>query len=220
MTGYVKTLSKQLAEVESGGTPSISLHSLYDLQGFNARPEIVQTRADLEKSGRVLKNSDGSPVILYRGVSGADFSGQFKGLGPQGAYHYAGYGIYGDGTYAASAPDPRRTGGPMGDKYARDTAKGYAGWGATDIDKRVTAFALRSDAKVLEFKNMNEFVSWRRKVPAEAQRKTGYFFSDPGVAAAALGIHAYRVPVESDTDYWVVLNRGAVIAAMDPELSR
>lgn len=212
-------LKSQLRAAEAGAIPSITLQSIYNMQGYNAKPELVQTRTELERSNRILKNSDGSPIILYRGVADAVYSDQFKGLGPQGDYHYPGFGIYGNGTYAASASRP---GTSPRDSYARDTAKAYArGYNEPDqVNRRVTAFGLRSDAKVVEFKSMNEYNSWMNDTLAEAQSKTGYRFTDIGHAAAALGIHAYRVPVESGVDYWVVLNRGAVVAAIDPEFTQ
>jgi hypothetical protein len=55
---------------------------------------------------------------------------------------------------------------------------------------------------------------------AKAEEKTGRHYNDVGEAAAALGIHAYHVP-QTDTqgeDYWVILNRGAVIAAVNSEV--
>lgn len=208
----------QLSSTQNGVVPTISLSSVYNMQGFNAKPELVESRSELEKSGKILKNSDGSPVILYRGVSDASFSDQFKGLGPQGSYHYPGEGIYGDGSYAASASNPGRAGAFPNETYARSTAKFYAGRNG-DINQKVTAFGLRSDANVIEFKNMEDFNKWSLSILTEAQSKTGYKFNNVGIAAAAMGIHAYRVPVEDYEDYWVVLNRGAIIAAKNSEIS-
>ena len=51
-----------------------------------------------------------------------------------------------------------------------------------------------------------------------AEKATGYRFDDVGEAAAALGIHAYQVPQQGE-DFFVILNRGAVVAAMDSQLS-
>jgi hypothetical protein len=210
-------LASQIRSVEAGRVPDITLQSIYNMQGYNAKPELVQTRSELERSGKILKNSDGSPVILYRGVADSDYSDQFKGLGPQGDYHFPGQGIYGNGSYAASASRP---GTSPRESYARDTAKAYArGYNEPDqVNRRVTAFGLRADANIIEFRDTREYREWSQNVLGDARSKTGYKFTDVGLAAAALGIHAYRFPVESGVDYWVVLNRGAVVAAINPEM--
>ena len=58
----------------------------------------------------------------------------------------------------------------------------------------------------------------------KARRETGLEINDIGVAAAILGIDAYRIPGtvggKSDPedmreDYWVILNRGSMIIAED-----
>jgi hypothetical protein len=77
---------------------------------------------------------------------------------------------------------------------------------------------LRADANIIEFRDTREYREWSQNVLGDARSKTGYKFTDVGLAAAALGIHAYRFPVESGVDYWVVLNRGAVVAAINPEM--
>lgn len=210
-------LGDQLKLVEGGSTSNISLSSVYNMQGFNAKPELVESRSELERSGKILKNADGSPLILYRGVSEVPFSEQFKGLGSEGAFHYPGRGGLGDGSYAASASNPNREGAKPSDSYARHTAKMYANY--SDFSQKVIAFGLRSDANVIEFKNMEDFNKWSLNILTEAQSKTGYRFNNVGTAAAAMGIHAYRVPVDDLVDYWVVLNRGAVIAAKNSEIS-
>jgi hypothetical protein len=33
-----------------------------------------------------------------------------------------------------------------------------------------------------------------------------------------LGVHAYRVPQGRDEDFWVILNRGALVVAADPQM--
>lgn len=198
------------------------LYYLYNLQKYNGRPEVVATKTDLMQSNNVLKNSDGSPIILYRGVTRDVYSDQFKGVGYEGSYHYPGRGIYGDGTYAASKADPGLPGNArVDDRGAIATAKAYAGGGfGGDKSYKITAFALRSDANVVQFKNMDEWDAWSKNIVKEASQATGYPFRDVGAAAAAMGIHAYRMPVDIGTDYWVVLNRRATIVSMDPELDK
>lgn len=67
-------------------------------------------------------------------------------------------------------------------------------------------------------KRNRKYNLWASDIVAEARSKLGYEFHDVGEAAAALGIHAYRVPAGNDEDYWVILNRGALVVAMDPQI--
>jgi hypothetical protein len=187
---------------------------LYKLQGFDAKPEVVKTRADLESRADVAKHPDGRPIIAFRGVTSEEFSHQLKGGGPDGDIHFSGAGIYGNGTYAASAP---KTGDTKHDRWAQKTAVSYSGSGG-NTERRVTAFAFRSDANLAQFSDAGEYHRWTQKIMKEASKKTGYEFTDIGHAAAAMGIHAYSIP-QGGEDYWVVLNRGAMIVATDPQLT-
>jgi hypothetical protein len=205
--------------LQEGVSVAPPLSDIYRRQGFDARPELVTRRSDLEKRNDIIKQDDGSPMILYRGVTTEGFANQFKGGGDDGNVHFAGKGIYGNGTYAATA-QPDRVDLTKG--QAISTAKGYSG-SNDNAERRVTAFALRSDANVVDFRGgtpqsrMDDYGKWQKEVVAEAKAKTGIKFSDVGEAAAALGIHAYRVP-QYQEDYWVILNRGAIVAALNPEL--
>jgi hypothetical protein len=199
---------------------SPNLKQIYEEQGFNAKPELVGTASDLRQRKDILTNSDGSPMIIYRGVTTREYSDQFKGLGPDGDQHFPGRGIFGNGSYAAAGAyhDPLAT-----TTTARATATAYAGE-RKELASKVTAFALRKDANVFIAKGgsynerTREYDAWYDRTLKEAEDKTGYRFTDVGEAAAALGIHAYQVPQRNE-DYWVVLNRGAVVASMDSELS-
>ena len=193
----------------------IELGKIYEGQGYNAKPELVAKRSDLEKRNDLLRQPDGKPLILYRGVSQEEFADQFRGVGSTGGTHYPGQGIYGNGTYAASAP-PR--GGD--ETAARKTAKDYTGWEGTPA--MITAFGLRKDANVVNFtdgdyvKRVEAYGRWDTDIKAQASQKTGLPINDTGHAAAIMGVHAYRVPMDTE-DYWVVLNRGAVVAAADAQ---
>jgi hypothetical protein len=215
-------LGLQLAREREGKPPAKhSLKSIYGAQGFNAKPELVATVDDLRKRKDIVTNSDGSPRIFYRGVTLEKFADQFKGLGISGDTHYPGRGINGNGTYAAapSYHDPSEA----STRKAIKTAKAYVGR-VKSLSSKVTAFALRKDANVVEFSGKTEservlkYMSWGEKTINEAQKKTGFFFNDVGEAAAALGVHAYTVPQHGGLDYAVLLNRGAVIAAMDSQI--
>jgi hypothetical protein len=194
----------------------IELDKIYEAQGYNAKPELVAKRADLEKRNDLITNNNGKPLIMYRGVLSEEFADQFRGVGKDGGTHFAGKGIFGNGTYAASAT-------PKGDDIqAQKTAKEYAGWGATP--PMVTAFGLRKDANVVDFnsgpmeKRYDDFSRWATDIKSSASQKTGLPVEDIGHAAAIMGVHAYRVPQDEKEDYWVILNRGAVVAAADAQL--
>lgn len=196
-----------------------NLKKIYDEQGFNAKPELVGTASDLSKRKDLLTNPDGTNVILYRGVTTQEFSDQFKGLGPDGDQHFPGRGIFGNGSYAAApaATDPGGTAAA-----AQKTAASYSGE-RKNLASKVTAFGLRKDANVNvltgDYNERNrQYDKWMDDVRDRAERETGYRFLDVGEAAAAVGIHAYQVPQRGE-DYYVVLNRGAVVAAMDSQLS-
>ena len=208
----------RVAKGESG-TAAPNLKKIYEEQGFNAKPELVATATDLNKRKDLLTNPDGTNVVLYRGVTTEEFSNQFKGLGPDGNQHFAGRGIFGNGSYAGAAAfdDPGGTA-----DAGKNVAAAYAGE-RKNLAAKVTAFGLRKDANVITFEgDSNErgakYTQWFDRTLKEAEEKTGYKFNDVGEAAAALGIHAYQVP-QRGGDYYVVLNRGAVVAAMDSELA-
>lgn len=210
-------VTSRLQNAEPGKTPkSLSLREIYEAQGFNAKPELVGTVADLKSREDILTHSDGSPMVLYRGVSTPEFSDQFKGVGANGSVHYPGKGIYGNGSYAATRENTP-TLGP--ENAPLRTAKAYAG-DPKDLNQKVTAFALRADSNVVVLppgsakERFAAYDEWEAGMLLEAERKTGYKYKDTGEAAAALGIHAYQVP-QNGEDFFVVLNRGAVIAAMD-----
>jgi hypothetical protein len=212
-----KRVPKDSGETELPWSPS--LKSLYEKQGFNAKPELVATVDDLRKRKDIVTNSDGSPRIFYRGVTIGEFADQFKGLGSEGGSHYPGKGMFGNGSYAAapSYNDPEATAGNV-----IGIAKAYAGE-RNNLSSKVTAFALRKDANVVEFngktteERMEQHMWWGEETVRDAEKKTGYRFTDLGEAAAALGIHAFTVP-QRDGDYLVPLNRGAIIAAMDSQI--
>jgi hypothetical protein len=196
------------------------LKDIYKEQGFNAKPELVGTASDLRTRKDLLTNPDGTNVIMYRGVTIKEFSDQFKGLGKDGDEHFAGRGIFGNGSYAAApaAHDRRGT-----TSEAQKTARSYAGE-KKDIANKVTAFGLRKDANVVTFDGADrnertaKYDQWVDDVRDRAYKETGYHFNDVGEAAAAVGIHAYQVPQRGE-DFFVILNRGAVVAAMDSQLS-
>jgi hypothetical protein len=208
------------AQAGAGAPDAPSLKQIYKEQGFDPKPELVATANDLRSRKDLMMGSNGQPVIMYRGVTTSEFSDQFKGRGPDGDTHYPGRGIFGNGTYAAAASDAN-PGATAGEPIK--TAKAYVG-AQENFRTKITAFALRKDANVATFPGKEQsqrevaYDKWFDETIERAQKETGYRYKDVGEAAAALGYHAYQVPQRSGEDFYVVLNRGAVVAAMDSQI--
>jgi len=211
-----KTLRGELIRLERR-RDFVPLEDIYKAQGFNAKPELVATRGDLERRTDLATGRDGRPIIAFRGVTEQKFADQFRGLGNEGDIHFAGQGVYGDGTYAAAA-----AAGKPRDQAIR-TAQSYAS-SAEGTNARVTAFGFRNDANLKTFEGETQderydnYAEWQRSLTKEASNRTGLPINDVGHAAAIMGIHAYQVPMARDEDYWVVLNRGATIQAVDAQI--
>ena len=270
ITSYdLGTYDRQLERLKQGLTPfdmrdservfttGTKLDYLYWRQKtYNKKPTRVKNIDELKKRTDVVKAADGENLIIYRGVTDEKFANQFKGVGKKVSDHYAGEGIYGNGTYAAA----RNIHGPKSivNKANNDAlaiAKEYAGedpefnikLSKGQINKRVTAFALRKDANVKTWKAgssvkttrksqfhagpdgdwyTENFLTWRKETIAKAEKLTGLKYDSVGEAATALGIDAYQIPLpltEMDEvtgvitrrtmDYWVILNRSAIIVS-------
>lgn len=222
------SLEKNLAEAKKGNFQPPSLSSLYERQGFNSKPQVVPKASDLDRMPGLMKSPEGKTVVAYRGVTSPEFALQFKGGGPEGDIHFPGKGVFGNGSYAAAEPFRKppspgkasifRTTGDSPQKIASNYTNLWDEEAHTDLRREVTAFAFRGDARVATFETEKEFNSWKVKTLAEAKSETGYPFNDIGAAAAAMGYHAYNIPVLDSSDYWVVLNRGAIVVAADSEL--
>lgn len=186
----------------------------YRVQEFNSKPELVPTVEDLMKRKDVLRKDDGNPIIFYRG-STEEYISQFLGVGEQGNIHGAGMGVWGNGTYAAAV----NKGWGGNDSSAKNTAIDYARPTDNSFRKAVATFALRQDANIVEIDNKSDLIDWQSAIMKEAEKATGFRFSDPGHAAAAMGIHAYKVKGgyknSPEVDYWVILNRGVVVATIE-----
>lgn len=270
ITSYdLGTYDRQLERLRQGLTPfdmrdservfttGTKLDYLYWRQKtYNKKPIRVKNIDELKKRTDVVKAADGENLIIYRGVTDEKFANQFKGVGKKASDHYAGEGIYGNGTYAAA----RNIHGPKSivnkaNNDALNIAKEYAGedpefnikLSKGQINKRVTAFALRKDANVKTWKAgssvkttrksqfhagpdgdwyTENFLTWRKETIKKAEKLTGLKYDSVGEAATALGIDAYQIPLpltemdevtgvitRSTMDYWVILNRSAIIVS-------
>jgi hypothetical protein len=201
----------------------LTLADIYDKQGFNAKPKLVSSKSCLLKLDCTLKHSDGTPILLYRGDSDKRFTNQFKGLGPKGSIHYPNKGVCGGGTYAASSVDPEANPKKSVDeKGAIDTALFYAD--KSNPYESIVVFSIKENGRVAQFDSMDSFSEWGSFIRNEAEIVTGIKFDDTGCAAALLGYDAIRIPVSEESiidlkDYWMVFNRGIVVAAIDHEFS-
>tara|TARA_B100001287_G_scaffold250351_1_gene230820 strand:- start:1856 stop:4123 length:2268 start_codon:yes stop_codon:yes gene_type:complete len=246
-----------MTEADRAFTSGARLDYLYWRQKtYNKKPIRVKNVDELKKRTDVVKAADGENLIIYRGVTDEKFANQFKGLGAKGSEHYAGNGIYGNGSYAAA----RNIHGPKSivgkaNNDALALAKQYAGEDLelnmvltkNQTEKRVTAFALRKDANIKTWKAGSStkttrksqfhagpdgewyeqnFKVWKEDTIKKAEKLTGLKYNSVGEAATALGIDAYQVPLpltqmdevtgvitRTTFDYWVILNRSAIIVS-------
>jgi hypothetical protein len=222
----IKRLTK-IEKVESSNgslkeKASLNLSDIYDAQKFNATPELVKTPQDLFKRTDVLMHKDGINVTFFRGVGvspdGDNFLDQFQGKGKNGSKHFAGSGIYGNGTYSV---------GPRGSSWdnisqAYEEALSYtmgAGGGSIDADikmspGRVTMFGIKKIAKILDLTTDRGFDHDSFRNAAQRLLKTKV--DDVGELAAALGFEVVKTADNAgynDQDFWIVLNRSALVTA-------
>jgi|GEM_PF-2137937 len=218
----------------------LALRHLYDKQGFNAKPRVVSD-AELDELLR-----DGEHQTLYRGVQRhpmaprpGDVGSGMHSYADEFRYddHFAGWGIYGNGTYTAYGQN------------ALDTATSYAGRQGEVLRMAVNPSKMRiiseADAQDLVYKlrgeveqasaplkrKMREFedqprwegLGWRpyaddpefQALEQEymAVARLENLYADPGRAAASQGYDAIKVnqsgPGWKD-GYLVILNRSAV----------
>jgi hypothetical protein len=213
LMGAADRKQSELNKLEANSaTPPISLGSIYQQQGFNAKPEMVRRVEDLEKREDILRDEQGKPLIGFRGLSHSKYAEEFR----SGDQHFPGKGINGNGSYSALQPPSRDT-ERYGDPYesSRKEAKAYG-----DItDKRsVVAFAVRKDARIADFsqnESAQETYNRKKAIIEEARTTTGMRFHDVGEAAAAMGYDGMMVSAYSDRKHFVFFNRGAVIVAAE-----
>lgn len=210
------TNKSKVKDFAEGKTNLLPQEVVYRIRNFNKKPNFVRDEAELERSDKVLKREDGSSVVMYRG------SPEFIEPLKNSRLHGVGRGMYGAGTYAAA-------GGltPNYDsKLAKQTAISYSknDEGEPFNPKNLIAFGLDKNANVETIPEGLTFNQWRVQTVEKARRETGLEINDIGVAAAILGIDAYRIPgtiggksdpEDMKEDYWVILNRGSMIIAED-----
>ena len=210
------TNKSKVSDFAEGKTNLLPQEVVYRIRNFNKKPSFVKNEVELERSDNVLKREDGSSVVMYRG------SPKFIEPLKNSRLHGVGRGIYGAGTYAAAVGLTPN----YDSKLARQTAISYSKDDESEPfnPKNLISFGLDKSANIETIPEGLTFNQWRVQTVEKVRRETGLEINDIGVAAAILGIDAYRIPGtvggKSDPedmreDYWVILNRGSMIIAED-----
>jgi|9_EtaG_2_1085328.scaffolds.fasta_scaffold01895_3 SPP1 gp7 family putative phage head morphogenesis protein len=217
------------------GNGKLNLSEVYEQQGFNAKSDLVKDMDQLLARNDLVKDVDGKDnLVFFRGIPQQSSVDQWQGRGSQGGIHYAGKGVYGNGSYMAAAGQS----GKYSVEAAHSTARSYAG----DTGALVTASGLRKNANVwrtsipvpknnpsldraannkariaARMEAHNEWEKWSLQVVKDAKAKFGEDLNDIGEAAAALGYDGYQVPMANygrggSEDYWVILNRNSLVS--------
>ena len=198
---------------------------VYGIRGYNNLPTVVATVDDLRASNG-MKRANGETQLYFRGVkskvdieSGAPIisAGQINDQLRSGETHHVGYGIFGNGSYFATASDND----PNPDLNAFTEAQNYAGGAVLVAEKRgdVVAMAFKPDAKISYSESMAKRY-YREKMIEDI--KSGKITQDQaevqlnvlrnmntGSLMALLGWDAYS----ATGSYMVMLNRSATIMA-------
>jgi SPP1 gp7 family putative phage head morphogenesis protein len=229
-----KRMDADLREMQNGGG-DIILREAYELQGYNGLPTVVSPD-EFEKLATTAE------ARVYRGIQKAAGKTSTE-LADQYLYgdHYAGLGVFGNGTYST-------TSFPTATRYARQVAKPAPG-----IDNGVVLdILIPKKAKVLDWGNENSgtaLTSLRdsikkdlydeidvlkresftlssagladraKKVDAKIEDlyQASFAIDDSGVLATLAGYDVMKVTTTSrDLDgglelYYVILNRASVI---------
>ena len=187
---------------------NLYLKSVLDEQGFNGKPRVVSAEEydDLVKNGA-------QPI--HRGIAG-DTPEQVDAYTNQyanGEDPFIGKGMFGDGTYFASTRDVAEEFSTK-DRNGKSIAHGKVTDAALDPQARVLDMA-DSSAMMRQKFNGNEMYDFPQD-----------FYEDTSAVAASMGYDAIRIrnpklswqpdakPI--DSDYYIVLNRTAVIVKGTP----
>lgn len=219
-------MGAKLIEKHAGGMASgdAFLGRLYTSQGFDGLPTLV----DEDEFERLLPSLQ---YEAYRGMQTKQNTPNYPKLLMEGDY-FPGFGIYGNGTYAALTKQSVKHGiATSGDLFGISIANQYAD-GSTR--PAVVRFALKPDAKVLSFSEVERLREQYRHDVQQEFRRTMAALSrrnppdkaeqiaaarrdadrrhdltrDLGRFATMLGIDAYEV---EGNPYIVVLNRTAMV---------
>lgn len=234
-------VSRSSRGTQYGSVGDAALWDIYTAQGFHGAPEVVP-RAEFDTR---LVNGEGW-IELFRGnhdyqaYSGQGQSKTKKQIRQEfatGTHHYAGYGMYGNGTYAGdiqtvvgsyTTRDTQYT-GPGAQPTSWGTApppaaafQGSQKNGTPDLSHPywdmttggwtgLIRIGLRPDARVIDHRAL---LTLRTRLQANAPANMQSVFGDEGRFAAALGYDAIRVKQtvgNGGIPYHVILNRSAIM---------
>jgi hypothetical protein len=179
------------------------LSRVMEKAGYNEKPKILSAEEF---------NSIGGETI-YRAVIDEKFVDQYL----NSSKHFAGTGVFGNGTYSTSK---------------RESAEAYAGSTNNDpeiINSRMLEMKLSPDANVLSFNSKRDLRKWAEENAAKFKEEYTKFGANPGEIqqfdwqmnntadwtsiAIMAGYDAIRFPPDVGTEYFtIILNRGKVIA--------
>lgn len=200
------TLSELAQQVEANSTPEfkarrgvIDVATMADHLGYHDKPTVV-TAAHMDQ----LVSTSGF-MELFRGLEakGALTSAEMAELWRTGDTHYIGAGMFGHGSYAATAHHTAAT-------YARSSAK-VGSVGRMRSGGYIMRIGLRPDAKVIDSdlitKDWREYVRKQKAGNPDAQK----VFFDVSSYAMARGYDAIKTMEIDGGHYYVILNRAATV---------
>jgi hypothetical protein len=170
------------------------LHELYKTMGYDELPLV----ADEDTFGLLAQGQ----TVWFRGLRDKLASGNRPRVSAEellealrSGRYYAGYGVFGNGTYTSNLPG---------------TAVQYGGGELGNVVR----ILLSPSAKVIEQKELFDlYADFIDTMPSDNAKRLA---SDLGRFAAALGYDAIRVEgggLGGSEDYMVILNRGAMVIA-------
>ena len=191
------------------------LTDIYKARGFNAMPQMV------DKAGIKSYIAQNKTPELYRGMgtsshgqSGAEKMDRFE----KDPLHFAGYGVLGNGTYAAETPPNSYR------NYGLRVARGYAGRNGGGTQVRMT---LKKDAKVAAYttvrRQQRELLSklgqayYSGTIGFDTYKALNNICVDVGRFGALRGYEAWydktgaHSGATRNSPFWVITNRGALI---------
>lgn len=200
---------------------SQTLTAAYEVKGYNKLPQVIPT----VEFNQIKKTAD---VTVYRGISGNqekrswDFADEYLT-----GNHYAGYGVYGNGTYSstvlARARDYAQNGigeGTILEMLIKDKSNFIT---ASEIRKLRKEFEtdLRVDLKALSSARFEANVAGDTLLAEKLSKEMSdlelaqNFVTDDGVFATMTDYDGIELPVSEDNEekefFYVILNRGKMI---------
>ncbi len=190
------------ASASSVVTGNAELHAVQDMRGFNKKPKVVAKKDfdALVKQGDHIEMLRGLKSI-YGGDSASDLADQYRD-----GDNFAGYGIFGSGTYADS------------NKGSSNVSSQYAGNNYGGSGGAVLRMALPKSAKIIKESELEKLVPQHPDLFKGYQGTGGKLPKEcwMGVQAALAGYDAIEVDGKSTSHYsygkgfYVVLNRSIV----------